>query len=65
MVEGIISTVFSLPYLGIGVVVAALLDLSIYYIKSSDRLTLLEIWGCVMFWPFILMVFVISFIKGE
>jgi hypothetical protein len=65
MVEGIISTVFSLPYLGIGVVVAALLDLSIYYTKSSDRLTLLEIWGCVAFWPIVLIIFLISLIKGE
>jgi hypothetical protein len=65
MVEGIISTVFSLPYLGIGVFVAALLDLSIYYTKSSDRLTMLEIWGCVAFWPIVLIVFLISLIKGE
>jgi hypothetical protein len=65
MVEGIISTVFSLPYLGIGIFVAALLDLSIYYTKSSDRLTMLEIWGCVAFWPIVLIVFLISLIKGE
>jgi len=65
MVEGIISTIFSLPYLGIGVFVAALLDLSIYYTKSSDRLTMLEIWGCVAFWPIVLIVFLISLIKGE
>ena len=65
MVEGIISTIFSLPYLGIGVFVAALLDLSIYYTKSSERLTVLEIWGCVAFWPIVLIVFLISLIKGE
>ena len=65
MVEGIISTIFSLPYLGIGVFVAALLDLSIYYTKSSDRLTMLEIWGCVAFWPIVLIIFLISLIKGE
>jgi len=65
MVEGIISIVFSLPYLGIGVFVAALLDLSIYYTKSSDRLTMIEIWGCVAFWPIVLIVFLISLIKGE
>ena len=52
-------------YFLLGTVFTLLMDLSIHYTKSSERLTLLEICGCVMFWPFILMVFVISFIKGE
>ena len=65
MIADILNMIFSIEYLVLGILVTALLDISIHYTKSSERLTLLEIWGCVMFWPAILMVFVISFIKGE
>ena len=65
MIADILNTIFSLQYLLLGVVVAALLDLSIHYTKSSERLTMLEIWGCIMLWPIILLVFVVSFIRGE
>ena len=64
MIESIINTVFSLPYLAIGVVVAAIIDLSIYYTQSSKRFTLLEIWGCTMCWPIVLVIFGIAFFKG-
>ena len=65
MIADILNMIFSIEYLVLGTLITALLDISIHYTKSSERLTLLEICGCVMFWPFILMVFVISFIKGE
>lgn len=65
MIADILNMIFSIQYLLLGVMVAALLDLSIYYTKSSERLTMLEIWGCIMLWPIILLVFVVSFIKGE
>lgn len=65
MLEFILNTVFSVPYLVIGITVAAMLDIAIHYTKSSSRFTLLEIWGCVMFWPFVILVFIIGFIKGE
>lgn len=65
MLADIINTIFSLQYLLLGILVAALLDLSIYYTKSSERLTSLEIFGCIALWPVILLVFVVSFIRGE
>ena len=65
MLEGIFNMIFSIPYLSFGVLVAVLLDVSIFYTKSSERLTFLEIWGCVMFWPFIVTAFLIGFIKGD
>ena len=65
MVESILKAVFSIPYLILGGMVAALLDISIHFTKSSTRLTFLEIWGCVMFWPIILIVFIIAFIKEQ
>ena len=65
MLGSIIDTIFSIQYLVLGFIVAILLDTSIHFTKSSERLTFLEIWGCIMFWPIILIVFVIGFIKGE
>lgn len=65
MLEFILSTIFSVEYLVIGVLVAALLDISIHYTKSSSRFTLIEIWGCTMFWPLILIIFSIAFINGD
>ena len=65
MIADILNTIFSIQYLLLGVLVAALLDTSIHYTQSSERLTALEILGCIVIWPIILIVFVISFIKGE
>ena len=65
MIELILNTVFSVPYLVIGILVAALFDIMIHYTKVTTRFTLLEIWGCVMFWPFVIVTFVIGLIKGE
>ena len=65
MIDIILNTVFSIEYLVVGVLVAALLDIGIHYTKSSSRFTLLEIWGCTMIWPLILVVVVITFIKGD
>jgi hypothetical protein len=65
MLISIINVIFSVPYLLIGVIVAALMDLGIHYTKSSKRFTLLEIWGCTMCWPAILIVFSIAAIKGN
>ena len=65
MIELILNTVFSVPYLVIGILVAALFDIAIHYTKISTRFTLLEIWGCTMFWPFVILAFIIGLIKGE
>jgi predicted membrane protein len=65
MIESIISTVFSVEYLVIGVLLAALLDIGIHYTKSTTRFTLLEIWGCTMCWPFVLVILFFAFIFGQ
>lgn len=65
MLEIIINTIFSVPYLVFGVLVAALLDVFIYYTKAVSRFTLIEIWGCTMFWPFVLVVVAFFSIKGS
>ena len=65
MFESIINTVFSLPYLAIGVTIAAVLDMAIHYTKVTTRFTLLQIWGCTMCWPAVLILLVFAFIIGR
>jgi hypothetical protein len=61
MLVNIINTIFSIPYLLIGVIIAIMLDLFIYKFKASTRLTFLEIWGCIMFWPIVLIIVIVGY----
>ena len=65
MLEIILNTIFSVPYLVVGVLIAALLDIAIHYTKATTRFTLLEIWGCVMCWPAVLVLLFFGFIFGQ
>ena len=65
MLISILNTIFSVPYLVIGVLIAALLDIAIHYTKATTRFTLLEIWGCVMCWPAVLVLLFFGFIFGQ
>lgn len=65
MLVSILNTIFSVPYLVIGFTLAALFDIGIYYTKVTSRFTLLEIWGCVMFWPIVLFIAIVTFIFGQ
>ena len=65
MFETILNTVFSLPYLAIGVTIAAMLDIAIHYTKVTTRFTLIQIWGCTMCWPVILITLFFAFIFGQ
>ena len=65
MLEIILKTIFSVPYLVVGVLIAALLDIAIHYTKATTRFTLLEIWGCVMCWPAVLVLLFFAFIFGQ
>jgi len=65
MLISILNTVFSVPYLVIGVLIAALLDIAIHYTKATSRFTLLEIWGCVMCWPAVVVLVFFAFIFGQ
>jgi hypothetical protein len=50
-------------YLIIGIIVAALIDLGIYYTKSSKQFTLLEICSCTLFWPVMIIIAIYQIIK--
>ena len=65
MLESILNTVFSLPYLAIGVTIAAILDIVIHYTKVTTRFTLLQIWGCTMCWPIVLLLLAAAFAAGK
>jgi len=65
MLDTIINTIFSLPYLGIGVTIAAILDIAIHYTKITSRFTLIQIWGCTMFWPLVLLILGFAYIIGR
>ena len=65
MLVDIINTVFSLPYLAIGVTIAAILDIVIHYTKVTTRFTLLQIWGCTMCWPMVILLLAVAFIYGQ
>jgi len=65
MLVDIINTVFSLPYLAIGVTIAAVLDIAIHYTKVTTRFTLIQIWGCTMCWPAVLVLLFFAFIFGQ
>ena len=65
MLVDILNTVFSLPYLGIGVTIAAILDIVIHYTKVTSRFTLIQIWGCTMCWPAVLLLLFFAFIFGQ
>jgi hypothetical protein len=65
MLETILNTVFSVPYLVLGVTIAAILDIAIHYTKATTRFTLIQIWGCTMCWPIILITLGIAFVFGR
>ena len=65
MLVSILNTVFSLPYLAIGVTIAAILDIAIHYTKATSRFTLIQIWGCTMCWPLVLLLLAGAFIIGK
>jgi hypothetical protein len=50
-------------YFIIGIVFTALIDLGIYYTKSTSQFTLLEIVGSIIMWPIILIIVLYQMIK--
>jgi len=63
MLDSILDFMFSIPYYGIGFTVAAMLDIAIHYTKATSRFTLLEIWGCTMFWPVVVFLFAVGYFR--
>lgn len=64
LVHYILST-YAVPYLCIGVITAIVIDVTIHYAKSSERLTFLEIWGAIVFWPLVLYAFLKGFFNQD
>lgn len=62
MLESILNTVFSLPYLLIGVGLAGFIDYKIYKSKATSRFTSLEIWGCAVGWPLLVLTVVVFYL---
>lgn len=60
MLHIILDFMFSIPYYAIGFLIAAMLDIAIHYTKATSRFTLLEIWGCTMFWPVVVLLFAVG-----
>lgn len=54
-----------LTYLIIGFIIAILLDLLIRYSESSKPLTFLEIWGCTLFWPIVIILTLIGILNNK
>lgn len=65
MIISIINTIFSLPYFLIGILTAIILDLYIHKTKITTRLTFIEIWGCIMCWPIVTVLFIITYFKNN
>ena len=65
MLEFIINTIFSIPYLGFGLFIITIFDIFIFFTKTNTRFTLIEILGGVMFWPIVLVVVFTILIKGQ
>ncbi len=62
MIESVINIIFSGTYLLTGVFFAVIFDLFIYKTKATSRLSLMEIWGCTMCWPLVLLFVVVTYL---
>lgn len=56
---------YILPYIGIGLFITIVMDISIREMKSSEPFTLLEFLGCVVIWPIIIIGAIKGFINGD
>ena len=56
---------YMLTYLGIGVIIYILSDISIREMKTSEPFTFIEIVSCVLFWPFVVFAFIREFFNGD
>jgi len=56
---------YLIPYIGIGIIVAILSDISIRKVKTSEPFTFLEILTCIVVWPYIIYQAIKGFFNGE
>ena len=56
---------YILPYLGIGVFIYILSDISIRELKTSEPFTFIEILACIFIWPVVIFLFLKGFFDGD
>lgn len=63
--ENLTILTYALPYLGLGIFVTIISDISIRELKTGEPFTFFEILACIVIWPFILYQLVKGFFDGE
>ena len=56
---------YLIPYIGIGIFVAIMSDISIRQLRTSDPFTFLEILTCIIIWPYIVFQAIKGFFNGQ
>lgn len=56
---------FLLPYFGIGVFIAILIDISIREMQSSEPFTLFEFLLCISVWPMVVVQIIVEFFNKD
>lgn len=56
---------YILPYLGIGVFIYIISDISIREMKSSEPFTFIEVVMCVVLWPVVIFLFLKGFFDED
>lgn len=56
---------YILPYLGIGVFIYIISDISIREMKSSEPFTFIEVVMCIVFWPVVIFLFLKGFFDED
>lgn len=56
---------YLIPYIGVGIFVAIMSDISIRQLKTSEPFTFLEILTCIIIWPYIVFQAIKGFFNGQ
>ncbi len=56
---------YLIPYIGIGIIVAIITDISIRELKTSKPFTFLEMLTCIAIWPYIIYQAIKGFFNGQ
>lgn len=56
---------YTIPYIGIGIIIAIISDICIRQTKSSEPFTFLEMVTCIIIWPYIVFQTIKGFFNGQ
>jgi hypothetical protein len=56
---------YLIPYIGVGIFIAILSDISIREMKSSTPFTIPELLACILIWPYVIYQLIRGFIEGK